>query len=117
MKACPFTDLEELSKPHISASREAIRERLREDQTIRLEHTSPTRDIFRKTSALITALRRTGCSSKLDETTIRTEEEQDDWDDMFDHQVKIRRGYLPSVEKCEGRLLFKYTYHGRAQIR
>lgn len=49
VKICPQVDLALVSQPHTQATREILKQALALDREIRLQHTSPSRDIFQKT--------------------------------------------------------------------
>lgn len=95
-------------QPHISASRNILRERLHRDKQARLDGASPSRDIFRKTASLIAALRKLGCTASLCELTLLSPKERELRDRVLSHQAKLQRGYVAAKEKCEGRILFRY---------
>jgi hypothetical protein len=46
VKVCPHGDLDSLSEPHTSASREDVRKRLDHDRNNQLQYTSPSKVIF-----------------------------------------------------------------------
>lgn len=97
-----------LKVPHVSASREDVRERLKVDRFHRIEMSSPERDIFQKTAALISAIRKTGCSApKFEETTIPPSERAP-CDENRAWIQRIRRGYRPTESTCEGRIYLRY---------
>ncbi|KAJ6578506.1 hypothetical protein B0H19DRAFT_1062987 [Mycena capillaripes] len=111
VKVCPHSDLEALSVPHTSATREAIEERLSNDREERLQYASPSKDMFCRTKAYLTALRKLGCCRPLVEVTAlsTSEEENREAKQIYMHQ--IQRGYRPPDGTCEGRLLFEYDSH------
>ncbi|KAJ6559272.1 hypothetical protein B0H10DRAFT_2368910 [Mycena sp. CBHHK59/15] len=75
-------------------------------------------DIFKKTAALVTALRRLGCTASLNELTVFDDDEQEVVNQMILHREQNRRGYTPSEETCDGRLYLDYDYHtNRPSIR
>ena len=55
-KVCPYSDIEMMKSEHVSASRKDLRVRLLHDQDNHLALASPTRDVFQKTAAFISAL-------------------------------------------------------------
>lgn len=65
---CPMSDQDLMSSSHTSASREDIKGRLCKDCQHRIDTTSPTRDIFQKTTALISALQLLGCRGPMHES-------------------------------------------------
>ncbi|KAJ6600477.1 hypothetical protein DFH09DRAFT_1070271 [Mycena vulgaris] len=110
-KICPKSDLDLMSEPHSAASRSKLQARLCFDRQTRIEGTSPSRNILKKTAALVTALRRLGCTAALDEITVFDAAEQAEMTEMLSHRAQNRRGYSPSEETCDGRLQLEYDYH------
>lgn len=107
-----------LSTPHTKATREDVRERLRKDREERLQYVTPTRDIFLKTLAYITAVQKLGCSRPLFEVTNNisdTEAEMQEARELYLSQ--IQRGYRMKEGICEGRVVFDYGNDGRPYIR
>jgi hypothetical protein len=106
-----------MTEPHESASREAVEERLRMDRESRLDAASPTKDVFQKTSAYLTALRRSGCGAPTYEgTTLNpTELAQRSVDNT--HLAKLQRGYVPTKTTCDGRIFFEYDFSGHPFLR
>ncbi|KAJ7775045.1 hypothetical protein B0H16DRAFT_1684672 [Mycena metata] len=89
------------SKPHTSASRADVKERLQNDRDYRLQSTSPSKDVFMRT--------RLGCRRPLTEETflLASEEEARDARELYLDQ--IRRGYRMPEGVCEGRLVFGFS--------
>jgi hypothetical protein len=116
-KVCPFTDKDNVRRPHTTASRAAIEQRLRADREHLLEASSPSRDIFQRTSAFLTALRRSGCSAPLYEPTSFNLTENQLRETHALHTAKLQRGYLSSGKSCEGRLIFEYDFYGKPFLR
>jgi hypothetical protein len=80
---------------------------------MRLQGNSPTRDIFRKTAAFITALRKVGCGAPVHEfTDISTERRE-----AVEHQKKLQQGYKPQEQTCAGQILFEYDMNRKPFIR
>ncbi|KAK6974428.1 hypothetical protein R3P38DRAFT_3331676 [Favolaschia claudopus] len=106
-KVCPLSDMEALALPHTSASRTDVKERLLNDREYRQESSSPSKDVFLRTLAFLTALQKLGCSRPLSEETflLSTEEEERKTRDIYLHQ--IQRGYRMREGICEGRLIFE----------
>jgi len=77
VKACPMSDLKKLVTIHISASREDIKQRLRDDHQNKIDSTSTTSDIFKKTFAFVSSPKRIGCPGPLHEPTRFNEHEQE----------------------------------------
>jgi hypothetical protein len=115
-KVCPFSDVEALKTEHVSASRNDILARLLCDREMRVAEGSPTRDIFTKTAALITALRNVGCRAPAQEETILSLGEHEVYNHLHEHQTKLRRGYIPKNDTCSGRLSLDYNNQGRPLI-
>ncbi|KAJ7232408.1 hypothetical protein C8J57DRAFT_1533133 [Mycena rebaudengoi] len=108
---------DELGIPHTKATREDVRERLRKDREERLQYVSPSRDIFLKTLAYITAIQKLGCSRPLFEATGNisdTEAEMQEARELYLSQTQ--RGYRMEEGICEGRVVFDYTDDGRPYI-
>ncbi|GLB33432.1 hypothetical protein LshimejAT787_0103900 [Lyophyllum shimeji] len=104
-KICPKADLEKLSTPHTSASREDVRLRLLSDRSQRLAALSPQSEVFRNTAALIAALRNTGCRAPQGEETHVPAEEMADRELQDRLTSKAQRGYMSVESKCGGRLV------------
>ncbi|KAJ6531648.1 hypothetical protein DFH09DRAFT_1263868 [Mycena vulgaris] len=106
LKACPFNDINELTtSPHWTATRADLQQRLREERENRLEVSSPKRDIFKRTAAYISTLRNQGCTRPVLEPTLRSEDEQHEFDQHQDRLSQFRRGYT-KPERCLGRIMF-----------
>jgi hypothetical protein len=116
-KVCPFTDPVTISMPHVHASRDALKSRLLHDRATRLQGSSPSRDIFQKTSAFVTALRKRGCGAPAHETTYWSPAEQIDRKKHLELQSKLQRGYISPEITCDGRLLFDYDGNEQPYIR
>ncbi|KAJ7145085.1 hypothetical protein C8R43DRAFT_890873 [Mycena crocata] len=115
VKVCPFSDTLSLSQPHTHASRANIQTRLRQDRDERLQHASPTKDIFSKTSAYLAAIRKLGCSHPPDTQLANNDVPQQD--DIMEYYWKQRsRGYRPKDSTCEGkiRIIFFDDFTGSA---
>ncbi|KAF8076821.1 hypothetical protein FPV67DRAFT_1715254 [Lyophyllum atratum] len=107
-KVCPQADIETLKQPHSSASRTAITERLQNDRESRVDTSLPEHDIFRKTAALIAAVRKVGCGALEHEETTLSLGEQVHYNDTQEWLAKIQRGYKPISPKCRGRIVLEY---------
>ncbi|KAJ7236183.1 hypothetical protein C8J57DRAFT_1088347 [Mycena rebaudengoi] len=99
-----------VSLPHTMASRQLLQTRLLNDRESRMEGTSPSRDVFRKTAALFSALKRMGCSAPLQEETTFESDEEDAQNNLSLYRSQNRRGYEPAAPSCDGRLQFNYDY-------
>lgn len=117
VKVCPMSDLTSMKTIHICASREAIKMRLSRDRQQKLDTASPTRDVFEKTLAFISALQKNGCPAPHHEPTFLSQEEEQSRNAFLEHAVKIQRGYTPSQRRCEGRLYLMHTNDGYPYIR
>jgi len=115
-KVCPIADSHLKQALHIHADRDALKSTLLYDKAVRLQGKTPTRDIFRKTSAFITALRKQGCTAPIHEETYRSVVEQAQYKEELAHQARLQRGYIPSKVNCDGRLLFGYDDHEKPYI-
>ncbi|KAJ3873403.1 hypothetical protein F5051DRAFT_337723 [Lentinula edodes] len=88
---------------HSSATREKLQERLQEDRKLRLEFSSPARDLFQHTSAFIIALKHSGCSANI---VLGLQEQL-----MEDPNVMhMRRGYPLKENQCNGKIIFGYSF-------
>ncbi|KAF8152705.1 hypothetical protein K438DRAFT_2079307 [Mycena galopus ATCC 62051] len=105
-KVCPYGDLDVLSLPHTSATRADIKERLQNDRYLRLESTSPTKDVFLRTVAYLAAIQRMGCRRPLTEETFLLASEQEERETRELYLQQIQRGYRSKEGICEGRLVF-----------
>lgn len=116
-KVCPQVDHEEMTEPHTHATRALLRQRLRNDREARISGTSPSRDVFLRTSALISAFRKKGCPAPLCEETIYDSDEEEARDTMVLHRQQSQRGYVPKEPTCEGRLQLSYDYRQQPYIK
>ncbi|KAJ3925683.1 MAG: hypothetical protein NXY57DRAFT_1043898 [Lentinula lateritia] len=103
VKICPFYDFREADSKHSSATREQLQERLQEDHKLRLEFSSPARDLFQHTSAFIIALKHSGCSANI--VLGLQEQLMEDPDVMH-----MRRGYPLKENQCNGKIIFGYSF-------
>ncbi|KAJ7083296.1 hypothetical protein B0H15DRAFT_785085 [Mycena belliarum] len=89
-----------------------VKERLQNDRDERVQSSSPSKDVFLRTSAYLSALQKLGCSRPLCETTFlsATEEEERDARDLYLFQTQ--RGYRMKEGICEGRIVFDYDERG-----
>lgn len=112
-----MSDLESMRAVHLSASREDVKARLRQDRQQHINTMSPTRDIFEKTLAFISALQLNGCRAPLYEPTILSLREQEIHSAFAAHKARMQRGYTPLNQMCEGRLHLLYTAEDAPYIR
>jgi hypothetical protein len=105
-----MSDQDLMSSSHTSASREDIKGRLCKDRQHRIDTASPTRDIFQKTTALISALQLLGCCGPMHESTLVSGSgwEQEIRDLLVAHKATIQRGFNPKNPLCSGRLELWY---------
>ena len=103
-----MSDQQSMSSSHILASREDIKARLHKDRQYRIDTASPTRDIFEKTSAFISALQQLGCAGPIHEPTVVPAGERGLRELLAAYKAKIQRGYIPSQPTCNGRLELWY---------
>lgn len=109
-KVCPHSDKELLSLPHVSATRADVKERLKNDRDLRLESSSPSKDVFMRTVAYVAALQKLGCRRPLSEETFLLASEDEERQTQALYLDQIQRGYRRNEGICEGRLVF--AYHG-----
>ena len=117
VKVCPMSDLTNMKTVHTCASWEDIKTWLGRDRQQKLDTASPTRDVFEKMLAFISALQRNGCPAPLQEPTFVSREEEGSRNAFLEHALKIQRGYTPDQKRCEGRLCLMYTNNGFPYIR
>ncbi|KAJ7667366.1 hypothetical protein B0H17DRAFT_1184191 [Mycena rosella] len=67
--------------------------------------------------AFIAALRKQGCPAPHQEETYFDSDEEEEQLAKEEHQRKIRRGYVPSVVTCDGRLEFSHSFNGHPVIK
>ncbi|KAG6808642.1 hypothetical protein H0H92_003424 [Tricholoma furcatifolium] len=102
--------MDALKEPHTSATPDAIAERLANDRSTRLEASSPQSDVFRKTSALIAAVRKIGCGALEHEETVLPPSERIQQEKTEAFNKKMQRGYRPTSARCKGRVYLKYHH-------
>ncbi|KAJ7586405.1 hypothetical protein C8J56DRAFT_1051777 [Mycena floridula] len=112
VKVCPHGDMDKFSAPHTVATRENVASRLANDRDSRLMYASPSADIFAKTQAFITALRRGGCRAELQEHTPHLPSEVE----IQQQNMAFQRGYHDKVERCKGRAIFQFDNAGKPFI-
>ncbi|KAJ7280439.1 hypothetical protein C8J57DRAFT_1220907 [Mycena rebaudengoi] len=92
------------------ASHQLLQTRLLNNRESRMEGTSPSRDVFRKTTALFSALKRMGCSAPLQEETTFESDEEDAQNNLSLYRSQNQQGYEPAAPSCDSRLQFNYDY-------
>ncbi|KAF8145358.1 hypothetical protein K438DRAFT_1630265 [Mycena galopus ATCC 62051] len=88
---------------------------LRNDRKDWLQYASPTKDIFCRTAAYLTALRRLGCSRPLAEPTPLSLEEEEAREVYQIYIQQVRRGHRTDGT-CEGKILFRYDSHNHPHV-
>jgi hypothetical protein len=117
VKICPNVDLAIVSQPHTHTTQEALRQTLAGDREIHLQHTSPSRDVFQKTAALIAALRKQDCPAPRQEETLFDSNKEVAQEARQEYQAKNHQGYVPKVLICDGRLQFSHSFDGQPIIK
>ncbi|KAJ8090954.1 hypothetical protein PM082_024878 [Marasmius tenuissimus] len=117
VKVCPYYDPEERSLSHSQVSRKLLHERLEEEQDARLITSSPSRDIFERTSAYIAAIVRNGCRSVVHESTHYNSNEDSVRGNLKEHIHIIQRGRDRIEGKCDGRIVFAYSFSGAPVVK
>lgn len=116
VKICPYTNVDELKKPHVCASTEVLAQQLQSERNTRQLKSSPKQQLFKKTCAYFTALENQGCMGPPHEVTIYTGGEANRRKEHLQEIQKRQRGHLSKI-KCNGRLLFEYDHAGQAFVR
>lgn len=83
--------------------------RLHRDRQHRIDTASPSRDIFQKTSAFISALQYLGCRGPMYEPTLVSGGEKELREILAQHKAKIQRS-SSQQPRCDGRLELCYGY-------
>ncbi|KAJ7201931.1 hypothetical protein C8J57DRAFT_1102564 [Mycena rebaudengoi] len=104
VKICPSADRDLLSEPHTKATRKDIEIRVQQDREERLQYASPSKDVFCRTAAYLSALRKHGCCRPLLEPTAFTTYEEQLRQTRDEYLYQAQRGYHAPEAKCEGRL-------------
>ncbi|KAJ7467757.1 hypothetical protein B0H11DRAFT_1732694 [Mycena galericulata] len=101
---------------HTTSTREDVKERLQNDREARLQSSSPSKDVFQRTSAYLAAVQKLGCSRPLTEETflLASEEEERQARDLY--LLQTQRGYRRPDGICEGRLVFGYDSADRPYV-
>lgn len=108
-KICSFADTGRLSQPHTVANREMLMEWLANERQVRLDNSTPWRDIFTRTVAFLASIKKLGCGFPLFEPTALLPHEQLEHDKLRASQLKFQRGCIrPPASTCEGRLLLEF---------
>ncbi|KAJ4463608.1 hypothetical protein C8R41DRAFT_872387 [Lentinula lateritia] len=112
VKICPFFDLDEESTYHSQATQEQIQVLMRQNREQYMEFSTPTRDVFEKTSAYLTAIKRVGCTSEANHDASDFQGNSDQ-----SEQTALRRGYPEMPNRCTGKLLFQLSFDGTPYIK
>lgn len=83
---------------------------LYKDRQHRIDTASPSRDIFQKTSAFISALQYLGCRGPMYEPTLVSAGEKELRKILAQHKAKIQCGSSSQQPTCNGRLELCYGY-------
>ena len=105
-----MSDQQSMESVHTSAGREDIMARLYRDRQHRIDTASPSRDIFQKTSAFMSALQYLGCRGPMYEPTLVSGGEKELCEVLAQHKAKIQRGSGSQQPTCEGHLELCHDY-------
>ena len=105
-----MSDQQSMESVHTSAGREDIMARLDKDRQHRIDTASPSRDIFQKTFAFMSALQYLGCRGPMYEPTLVSGGEKELREIFAQHKAKIQRGSSSQQLTCDGRLELCYGY-------
>lgn len=112
-KVCPNANMIEMQHPHVAASQSNVEQHLAQDIDHQVVCSSPTHDIFEKTAAFISAMRKLGCNAPLHEATVLSSSEQRFLDELLIHHTIISQSYNSKTKKYAGRLSLEYDKLGR----
>jgi hypothetical protein len=115
VKVCPQVDSLEVTTPHRIATRELIQEQLKQYAISGVN--SPASLVFKKTAALITALRNIGCLAERQESTKISLSETALAEKHGEFQQQRRRGFTPKHKKCVGRVVLDIIDDHRAIVK
>ncbi|KIJ33839.1 hypothetical protein M422DRAFT_182788 [Sphaerobolus stellatus SS14] len=104
-KICPLVPVVIKKASHTKATRELLTERLRWDAIVRSMSGGPTRTILQRTLAYLNVLRLRGCGFPLQEETLLSAAEEEEWEARMQVQLEARRG-RELEPQCRGRLLY-----------
>lgn len=105
-----------MGQEHVAATQQGVQCWLLHDQETAINIASPTCNIFRKTAALISALRNTGCHALECEPMHLTEGECKYQNLLLAEQEKFCQGYQPHQKWCEGRLSLEFNDQAKPYI-
>lgn len=107
-KVCPMSDQQLIESVHTSAGHEDITAQLHRDRQHWIDSASPSRDIFQKTSAFISALQYLRCRGPMNEPTLLSSGEKELCEILAQHKSKIQRGFSSQQQPCDGHLELCY---------
>ncbi|KAF8957977.1 hypothetical protein BDZ97DRAFT_2078861 [Flammula alnicola] len=116
-KICPLADLNRWSEEHFHAEPEDIRKRCIYEREYQSEISDPNHDVFAKTAAFLTALRKVGCRAPKCEETMRNSVEEQEYLLLAERQAQASRGYISREEYCHGRMFLEYDQDDKPFIR
>ncbi|KAJ3926352.1 MAG: hypothetical protein NXY57DRAFT_1065053 [Lentinula lateritia] len=114
VKICPFFDGDKETATHSSATRDQLRDLMQRSKEQQMEFSSPMRDVFERTSAYLTAIRRIGCTCEAN-LVGDNELEKSSLDGA--ERVTLRRGYPEMPNRCTGQLVFRLSFEGIPYIK
>ncbi|KAJ3916503.1 hypothetical protein F5877DRAFT_46476 [Lentinula edodes] len=112
VKICPFFDGDNENMTHSSATREQLRDLMQHSKEQQMEFSTPARDVFERTSAYLTAIRRVGCTS---EANLGQDASESPLDRL--ERIALRRGYPEMPNRCTGGLIFQWSFDGTPYIK
>ncbi|KAJ6627414.1 hypothetical protein B0H10DRAFT_1779384 [Mycena sp. CBHHK59/15] len=107
-KVCPQSDIDLLSLPHETATRDTMKERLQNDREEHLQSSSLSKDVFLRTMVYLAALKKLGCSRPFSEETFLSASEEEEGEACELYLFQTQRGYRMPDGICEGRVVFDY---------
>ncbi|KAF7981503.1 hypothetical protein HWV62_33057 [Athelia sp. TMB] len=114
-KVCPYADMKSMCTPHVTATRAALKTRLRESQ--QLQNVSRAEQaLLSKTLTLYRSYRILGCLGPASCSALPTTAPDEDEDEWLARLRKIRRGHDPKLT-CDGKLVFDHDEAGQAFVR
>ncbi|THU76535.1 hypothetical protein K435DRAFT_704653 [Dendrothele bispora CBS 962.96] len=101
---------------HTCTLMEQLQDRLRQELEEQTQLPSPSKDVFNRTAAYISAIRQTGCLSVAYEETHYNSVEAAAQERLLEHRTEMQRGYS-KPNACKGRLLFSCLFDGRPVVK
>ncbi|KAJ3740786.1 hypothetical protein DFH05DRAFT_1404766 [Lentinula detonsa] len=118
VKVCPMSMYCMDSVHHFSVSRTTVITRLKEEQQQHQDTLSPASEVFERTTALLAALIRVGCTSR---TATELEVNGDeDLGPALEHEAdrqEMRRGFPDAANRCTGNIIFGFSSEDTPFIR